>query len=90
MACREAKLKDFHFHDLRHTTATRLADAGVRTRGIMAILGHSCIQTSARYTHATDESLRRAVESLVPRENTNRHNSPHSEEQGLTKPPVNQ
>lgn len=67
MACREAKLKDFHFHDLRHTTATRLAEAGVGTRGIMAILGHSCIQTSARYTHATDEGLRRAVESLVPR-----------------------
>jgi len=80
MACREAKLKDFHFHDLRHTTATRLADAGVGTRGIMAILGHRCIQTSARYTHATDEGLRRAVESLVPRENANRHNFPHSDE----------
>ena len=67
-ACRVAGLDDFHFHDLRHTTATRLADAGTNTREIMAILGHRCIQTSARYTHATDEGLRRAVEALAQRQ----------------------
>src|SRR5260370_21636373 len=63
-ACREAGLEDFHFQDLRHTAATRLGDAGVDTRRIMAILGHRCIQTSARYTHATDDGLRRAIEML--------------------------
>jgi len=67
-ACRVAGLDDFRFHDLRHTAATRLADAGTNTREIMAILGHRCIQTSARYTHATDEGLRRAVEALAQRQ----------------------
>ncbi len=66
-ACRFAGLDDFHFHDLRHTTATRLADAGTNTREIMAILGHRCIQTSARYTHASDQGLRRAVQALTQR-----------------------
>jgi integrase len=64
-ACEKAGLEDFHFHDLRHTAATRLGDAGVDTRRIMAILGHRCIQTSARYTHATDEGLRRAMEKKL-------------------------
>ncbi len=66
-ACKDAGLEDFRFHDLRHTAATRLGDAGVATRSIMAILGHRCIQTSARYTHATDDGLRRAVETLAQR-----------------------
>jgi integrase len=67
-ACVLAGLDDFRFHDLRHTAATRLADAGTNPREIMAILGHRCIQTSVRYTHATDEGLRRAVESLAQRQ----------------------
>ena len=67
-ACVIAGLVDFRFHDLRHTAATRLADAGTNTREIMAILGHRCIQTSARYTHATDEGLRRAMEALAQRQ----------------------
>jgi hypothetical protein len=33
----------------------------------MAILGHRCIQSSARYIHATDEGLRRAMEALAQR-----------------------
>ena len=37
-ACEKAGLEDFRFHDLRHTAATRLGDAGVDTRRIMAIL----------------------------------------------------
>jgi hypothetical protein len=62
-------------------------DAGVDTRRIMAILGHRCMQISARYTHATDEGLRRAMEmlaqteTLAQREKTDRHSFPHSDEQ---------
>src|SRR5205823_11909722 len=67
-ACRDAGLEDFRFHDLRHTAATRLGDAGVDTRRIMAILGHRCMQTSARYTHTTDGGLRRAIETLAQRQ----------------------
>lgn len=64
-ACSEAGIKNFRFHDLRHTAGTRLADAGVDAFTIKEILGHSSIQTSAIYVHATNEGKRRAVEALA-------------------------
>jgi integrase len=60
---RNAKLVDFHFHDLRHTFATRLAphtDAFT----LAALLGHKTLAMTARYTHATAEGKRRAVVAL--------------------------
>jgi len=63
-AVTKAGLVDFHFHDLRHTAATRMADAGADPFTLAAILGHSDIRMTARYTHATDEAKRRAVEKL--------------------------
>ena len=56
--------KIFHFHDLRHTAATRMADAGTDAFTLAKILGHSDIRMTARYTHATDLAIRRAVENL--------------------------
>ena len=64
-AVKKAKIVDFHFHDLRHTAATRMADAGADPFTLAAILGHSDIRMTARYTHATDEAKRRAVDRLV-------------------------
>jgi integrase len=63
-ACDKAEITGLRFHDLRHTAATRLADGGADAFTIAAILGHSTIQMSARYTHATDERKRRAVEAI--------------------------
>lgn len=63
-AIKVAGVRDFHFHDLRHTAATRMADAGADAFTLMKILGHSDIRMTARYTHATDGALRRAVEKL--------------------------
>jgi len=61
-ACQDAGIADFHFHDLRHTFATRLGDAGCNVTTIARLLGHSNIQMSMRYTHASDDTLRNAVE----------------------------
>jgi integrase len=66
--CEKAGIVDFRFHDLRHTAATRLADRGADAFQIAALLGHTTIQMSARYTHATSEGLRRAVASLAAKE----------------------
>ena len=55
---------DFKFHDLRHTAATRLADAGADPFVIAEILGHSDLRMTKRYTHATDERKRQALERL--------------------------
>ncbi|MGH9759792.1 MAG: tyrosine-type recombinase/integrase, partial [Blastocatellia bacterium] len=61
-ACSDAKIEDFHFHDLRHTTGTRLADSGVDAFAIAELLGHRDLQTTKRYTHATEARRRSAVE----------------------------
>jgi integrase len=61
---KKAEIRDLRFHDLRHTAATRMADAGADAFTLMKILGHSDIRMTARYTHATDSALRRAVTNL--------------------------
>lgn len=43
-------LHDFHFHGLRHTTATALAELGGSDGEIQALLGHQTRQMAERYT----------------------------------------
>ena len=64
-ACEDAKVTNFHFHDLRHTFASRLAEAGVDAFTIAELLGHSTLEMTKRYTHATDERKARAVAALA-------------------------
>jgi integrase len=75
-AVKNAKIADFHFHDLRHTAATRMADAGADPSTLAAILGHSDIRMTARYTHATDQAKRRAVDNLVKPESNSDASEP--------------
>ena len=75
-AVKNAKIADFHFHDLRHTAATRMADAGADPFTLAAILGHSDIRMTARYTHATDQAKRRAVDNLVKPESNSDASEP--------------
>jgi len=46
-----AKLNDFRFHDLRHTTASYLAQNGATLLEIADVLGHKQIEVTRRYTH---------------------------------------
>jgi integrase len=64
-ACRAAKIEGLRFHDLRHTAATRMAEAGVSAFDIRDVLGHANISMTQRYAHATPEGKRRAVEVLA-------------------------
>jgi len=63
-ALKASGIKDFTFHDLRHTFATRLAQAGIDLYTISRLLGHNDISTTQRYAHHCPESLRRGVEVL--------------------------
>lgn len=62
--CKLAKIEDFRFHDLRHTSATRMVGAGVPITMVKDILGHSDIHTTMRYAHAITEQSLEAVEAL--------------------------
>lgn len=64
-ACRRAGIKGLRFHDLRHTFATRLVEAGVDIVTVRDLLGHSSVRLTERYTHSRNELKRRAVEALA-------------------------
>lgn len=63
-ACRKAEIKGLRLHDLRHTAATRMIQAGVDLVTVSRILGHASIQMTMRYAHPTPENMQRAVDCL--------------------------
>ena len=58
---RKAEVKNFRFHDLRHTFATRLVQAGVDLYKVQRLLGHKSPSMTQRYAHHYPESLRDGV-----------------------------
>ena len=64
LVMKKAGIKDFRWHDLRHTFATRLAQAGVDLYKISKLLGHRDIKMTQRYSHHCPDSLRDGVEIL--------------------------
>ncbi len=60
----KAKIKNFRFHDLRHTVATRLVEMGIDLVVVQEILGHSKITTTQRYAHPVPQRKLDAVNVL--------------------------
>lgn len=62
---RKAGLTDLRFHDLRHTAASLMEQAGIPIGAIAAQLGHSSGSfTYSTYVHAHDEARSRAAQTL--------------------------
>jgi integrase len=57
-------LPGVRFHDLRHTAASLLIQAGIDLYRVGTILGHSDIRTTRRYAHLAVDNLRAAVAML--------------------------
>jgi len=67
-ACRDAGLDEaIHFHTLRHSFASNLAQQGVSLYVIKELLGHSSISTTEIYAHLDVGALREAVKKLDTR-----------------------
>jgi len=64
-AIRRAGIQEhFRLYDLRHTYATRAAQAGIDVLTLAALLGHTTVQMTSRYVHPTDQHKHEAVQKL--------------------------
>ncbi len=65
-ALSEAKpeISDFHWHDLRHTFASRLTMAGVDLRTVQQLMRHKTIAMTLRYSHLSPTHTLEAVNKL--------------------------
>ena len=62
----KAGMPDLRVHDLRHSFASFLVNAGRSIYEVKELLGHADIKTTSRYAHLSQESLKAAV-SVIPR-----------------------
>ncbi len=64
-AIRKAKIKDFTWHCLRHTFASRLTMKEVGLRSVQDLMGHKTVSQTVRYSHLAPKHQLDAVEKLV-------------------------
>lgn len=66
-ARRAAGLPDLRIHDLRHSAASFMINAGIDLYAVGRILGHSDHQSTMRYAHLANDTLLAAVEAGAAR-----------------------
>jgi integrase len=62
--CKAAGIVGLRIHDLRHSFASELVSGGASLPLIGALLGHSNVSTTQRYSHLYDSPQRAAVEKV--------------------------
>ena len=65
IVCERAELTDLRIHDVRHTFASRALALGETLPVIGKLLGHSDIETTARYAHLARDSVHGAAERIA-------------------------
>jgi integrase len=60
-----AKIEDFRFHDLRHTTASYLAAQGASLLEIADTLGHRTLSMVKRYAHLAQSHKVSVIEKMA-------------------------
>ena len=60
-AVRKSGIKNFRYHDLRHTAASILTSRGVGLHELMHILGHKTAQATKRYVHLTRQHVAESI-----------------------------
>ena len=63
-ALERAKVENFHWHDLRHCTASYLAMNGASLAEIAEVLGHKTLSMVKRYAHLSDGHVSNVVASM--------------------------
>jgi len=63
-AIKKVGIKDFRFHDLRHTFGSHLVMQGVDLKTVQQVMGHKDIKMTMRYSHLSPEYVQEAMERL--------------------------
>lgn len=63
-ACRRAGIRDFVFHDLRHTFVSNLVMVGVDITAVKELIGHKALTMTLRYAHLAPSHEVRALDIL--------------------------
>lgn len=66
-AMRSVGLGHARLHDLRHSAASEMVNAGVDLFTVGGVLGHKSQQSTARYAHLVQDRLRQAVNKIGKR-----------------------
>jgi integrase len=64
-ALEDAGIIGFHFHDLRHTTASMLAAQGASLLEIADVLGHKTLAMVKRYSHLVVDHKAKVIERMI-------------------------
>ncbi|HET9643587.1 MAG TPA: site-specific integrase [Burkholderiaceae bacterium] len=64
-ALKAAKVKNFRFHDLRHSCASYLAQDGASLLQIADVLGHRQLQVTKRYSHLATSHKAELVDRVL-------------------------
>ena len=61
-----AGVKNLRWHDFRHTFCSRLISRGVDLYTVMALAGHSSMNTTRKYAHLAPDNLASSLDVLEP------------------------
>ena len=68
-----AKIENFHWHDLRHTFASRVVMAGADLYPVKKFLGHHDMKMTERYADLAPDFLKGAVDLLTKKIGTKKN-----------------
>jgi integrase len=75
---KKARIRDFTFHDLRHTFASHSLMRGGSLSELQQILGHSNPKTTMRYAHLSKDHQKRSITRMSGLTRTVSHSVTHS------------